>query len=90
MADLASELMRIAAEHKGEKPKKKARRSKPNVLVAAQTASGSITQSSPVGSSAGTPGGRVKRQRNEQMTPIVDLSEGDGGFVLPACLSNRR
>ncbi|CAJ2641299.1 unnamed protein product [Trifolium pratense] len=23
------------------------------------------------------------------MTPIVDLSEGDGGFVLPACLSNR-
>ncbi|CAJ2627751.1 unnamed protein product [Trifolium pratense] len=24
------------------------------------------------------------------MTPIVDLSEGDGGFVLPACLSNRK
>ncbi|PNX73673.1 hypothetical protein L195_g029576 [Trifolium pratense] len=88
MADLASELIRIAAEQKGEKPKKKARRSKPNLLVAEQTASGSITQSSAVGSSAGTPGGRVKRQREEQMTPIVDLSEGDGGFVLPACLSN--
>ncbi|CAJ2654490.1 unnamed protein product [Trifolium pratense] len=90
MADLASELMRIAAEHKGEKPKKKVRRSKPNILVAEQTASGSITQSSPVGSSAGTPGGCTKRQREEQMAPIVDLSEGDDGFVLLACLSNQR
>ncbi|CAJ2659886.1 unnamed protein product [Trifolium pratense] len=89
MADLASELMRIAAEQKGEKSKKKARKSKPSVLIAEQAASGSISQSSPVGSSAGTPGGRAKRQREEQMTPIVDLSEGDGGFVLPACLSNR-
>ncbi|CAJ2661442.1 unnamed protein product [Trifolium pratense] len=90
MADLASELMRIAAEQKGEKSKKKARRSKPNILITEQTASGSITQSSPAGSSAGTPGGRAKRHREEQMTPIVDLSEGDGGFVLPACLSNRK
>ncbi|CAJ2664544.1 unnamed protein product [Trifolium pratense] len=90
MADLASELMRIAAEQKGEKSKKKARKSKPNVLVAEQAASGSFTQFSPVGSSAGTGSGRVKRQREEQMTPIVDLSEGDGGFVLPACLSNRK
>ncbi|CAJ2654269.1 unnamed protein product [Trifolium pratense] len=89
MADLASELMRIAAEQKGEKSKKKARRSKPNILIAEQTASGSITQPSPVGSSAGTPRGHAKRHREEQMTPIIDLSEGDGGFVLPACLSNR-
>ncbi|CAJ2651980.1 unnamed protein product [Trifolium pratense] len=89
MADLASELMRIAAEQKGEKSKKKARRSKPHTLIAEQTASGSISQSSPVGSSAGTPGGRVKRQREEPMKTIVDLSEGDGGFVLPACLSNK-
>ncbi|PNX56155.1 hypothetical protein L195_g058070, partial [Trifolium pratense] len=89
IADLASELMRIAVEQKGEKSKKKARRSKPNVLVAEQAASGSISQSSPVLSSAGTPAGRAKRQREKQMTPIVDLSEGDGGFVLPACLSNR-
>ncbi|PNX69669.1 hypothetical protein L195_g064538, partial [Trifolium pratense] len=55
--------MRIAAEHKGEKSKKKARKSKPSLSVAEQTASGSITQSSPVGSSAGTGSGRVKRQR---------------------------
>ncbi|PNX62231.1 hypothetical protein L195_g061052, partial [Trifolium pratense] len=48
MADLACELMRIAAEKKGEKPKKKARRSKPHILVADQAASGSITQSSSV------------------------------------------
>ncbi|XP_045797668.1 uncharacterized protein LOC123891829 [Trifolium pratense] len=89
MADLASELLRIAAEHKGEKSKKKARKSKPNVLVAEQAASGSVSQSSPVGSSAGTPGCRVKRQREEPMKTIVDLSEGDGGFVLPACLSNK-
>ncbi|XP_045813794.1 uncharacterized protein LOC123907539 isoform X2 [Trifolium pratense] len=92
MADLASELMRTATEHKGDKSKKKARKSRPgvsNVLVAEQAASGSISQSSPVLSSAGTPTGRAKRQREEQMTPIVDLSEGDGGFVLPACLSNR-
>ncbi|CAJ2646926.1 unnamed protein product [Trifolium pratense] len=92
MADLASELMRTAAEHKGDKSKKKARKSRPgvsNVLVAEQAASGSISQSSPVLSSAGTPTGRAKRQREEQMTPIVDLSKGDGGFVLPACLSNR-
>ncbi|PNX61591.1 hypothetical protein L195_g060735, partial [Trifolium pratense] len=34
MADLASELIRIAAEQKGEKSKKKARRSKPNILIA--------------------------------------------------------
>ncbi|CAJ2655906.1 unnamed protein product [Trifolium pratense] len=89
MADLASELMRIAAEHKGEKSKKKARKSKPNVLTAEQAASGSISQSSPVGSSTGTGSGRVKRQREEPMKTIVDLSEGDGGFVLPACLSNK-
>ncbi|PNX67287.1 hypothetical protein L195_g055548, partial [Trifolium pratense] len=89
MVDLASELMRIAAEHKGEKSKKKARKSKPNVLIAEQAASGSISQSSPVGSSAGTGSGRVKRQREEPMKTIVDLSEGDGGFVLPACLSNK-
>ncbi|CAJ2669302.1 unnamed protein product [Trifolium pratense] len=89
MADLASELMRIAAEQKGEKSKKKARRSKPTLSVAEQTASGSIAQSSPVGSSAGTGSGRVKRQREEPMKTIVDLSEGDGGFVLPACLSNK-
>ncbi|PNX61251.1 hypothetical protein L195_g060577, partial [Trifolium pratense] len=70
MADLASELMRIAAEHKGDKSKKKARKSRPgvsNVLVAEQAASGSISQSSPVLSSAGTPAGRAKRQREEQM-----------------------
>ncbi|PNX67889.1 hypothetical protein L195_g063726, partial [Trifolium pratense] len=24
------------------------------------------------------------------MTPIVDLSEGDGGFVFPACLSDQK
>ncbi|CAJ2646588.1 unnamed protein product [Trifolium pratense] len=89
MADLASELMRIAVEHKGEKSKKKARKSKPNVLIAEQAASGSISQSSPVGSSAGTGSGRIKRQREEPMKTIVDLSEGDGGFVLPACLSNK-
>ncbi|CAJ2647606.1 unnamed protein product [Trifolium pratense] len=89
MADLASELMRIASEQKGEKARKKARRAKPTVLMGDQGASGSVSQSSPVGSSAGTPGGRTKRHREEQMTPIVDLSEGDGGFVLPACLSNR-
>ncbi|CAJ2640823.1 unnamed protein product [Trifolium pratense] len=89
MADLASELMRIAAEQKGEKSKKKARKSKPTLSVAEQTASGSIAQSSPVGSSAGTGSGRVKRQREEPMKTIVDLSEGDGGFVLPACLSNK-
>ncbi|PNX67114.1 hypothetical protein L195_g063369, partial [Trifolium pratense] len=57
MDDLASELMRIAAEQRGEKSKKKVKRSKPNLLVSEQTASGSISQSSPVGSSAGTPGG---------------------------------
>ncbi|CAJ2637044.1 unnamed protein product [Trifolium pratense] len=90
MADLASELMRIAAEQKGEKSKKKARKSKPNVLITEQAASGSISQSSPGGSSAGTGSGRAKRQREEPMTPIVDLSEGEGGFVLPACLSNRQ
>ncbi|XP_045802864.1 uncharacterized protein LOC123896533 [Trifolium pratense] len=90
MADLASELMRIAAEQKGEKSKKKARRAKPTILMGDQGASGSVSQSSPVGSSAGTPGGRSKRQREEQMTPIVDLSEGDGGFVLPACLSDQK
>ncbi|CAJ2628071.1 unnamed protein product [Trifolium pratense] len=89
MADLASELVRIAAEQKGEKARKKARRAKPTILMGDQGASGSVSQSSPVGSSAGTPGGRAKRHREEQMTPIVDLSEGDGGFVLPACLSNR-
>ncbi|CAJ2634767.1 unnamed protein product [Trifolium pratense] len=89
MADLASELIRIAAEQKGEKSKKKARRSKPNILIAEQTASGSITQTSPMGSSAGTGSGRVKRQREEPMKTIIDLSEGDGGFVLPACLSNK-
>ncbi|CAJ2635987.1 unnamed protein product [Trifolium pratense] len=89
MADLASELVRIAAEQKGEKARKKARRAKPTILMGDQGASGSVSQSSPVGSSAGTPGGRTKRHREEQMTPIVDLSEGDGGFVLPACLSNR-
>ncbi|CAJ2654953.1 unnamed protein product [Trifolium pratense] len=90
MADLASELVRIAAEQKGEKPRKKARRAKPTILMGDQGASGSVSQSSPVGSSAGTPGGRSKRQREEQMTPIVDLSEGDGGFVLPACLSDQK
>ncbi|PNX66851.1 hypothetical protein L195_g063245, partial [Trifolium pratense] len=68
MADLASELLRIAAEQKGEKSKKKARRSKPDLLIAEHTASGSMSQSSPVGSSAGTPGGRAKRHREEQMT----------------------
>ncbi|CAJ2655914.1 unnamed protein product [Trifolium pratense] len=90
MADLASELVRIAAEQKGEKARKKARRAKPTILMGDQGASGSVSQSSPVGSSAGTPGGRSKRQREEQMTPIVDLSEGDGGFVLPACLSDQK
>ncbi|CAJ2671871.1 uncharacterized protein LOC123891775 [Trifolium pratense] len=89
MADLASELVRIAAEQKGEKARKKARRAKPTILMGDQGASGSVSQSSPVGSSAGTPAGRAKMHREEQMTPIVDLSEGDGGFVLPACLSNR-
>ncbi|CAJ2668564.1 unnamed protein product [Trifolium pratense] len=90
MADLASELVRIAAEQKGEKARKKARRAKPTILMGDQGASGSVSQSSPVGSSAGTPGGRSKRHREEQMTPIVDLSEGDGGFVLPACLSDQK
>ncbi|CAJ2662983.1 unnamed protein product [Trifolium pratense] len=90
MTDLASELVRIAAEQKGEKARKKARRAKPTILMGDQGASGSVSQSSPVGSSAGTPGGRTKRQREEQMTPIVDLSEGDGGFVLPACLSDQK
>ncbi|CAJ2673581.1 unnamed protein product [Trifolium pratense] len=90
MADLASELVRIAAEQKGEKARKKARRAKPTILMGDQGASGSVSQSSPVGSSAGTPGGRTKRQREEQMAPIVDLSEGDGGFVLPACLSDQK
>ncbi|CAJ2663745.1 unnamed protein product [Trifolium pratense] len=90
MAGLASELVRIAAEQKGEKARKKARRAKPTILMGDQGASGSVSQSSPVGSSAGTPGGRSKRHREEQMTPIVDLSEGDGGFVLPACLSDQK
>ncbi|CAJ2664251.1 unnamed protein product [Trifolium pratense] len=90
MADLASELVRIAAEQKGEKARKKARRAKPTILMGDQGASGSVSQSSPVGSSAGTPGGRTKRQREERMAPIVDLSEGDGGFTLPACLSDQK
>ncbi|CAJ2672884.1 unnamed protein product [Trifolium pratense] len=91
MADLASELMRIAAEQRGEKSKKKVKRSKPNLLVSEQTASGSIIQSSPVGSSAGTPGGRVpasekayllgasssarQNQLNEDVVAVIRLAE---------------
>ncbi|CAJ2653237.1 unnamed protein product [Trifolium pratense] len=89
MADLASELMRIDAEQKGEKSKKKARRSKPNILIAEQTASGSITQSSPVGSSAGTPGvpaseksyvlgvssAARQNQLNEDIAAVIRLAE---------------
>ncbi|PNX69995.1 hypothetical protein L195_g064685, partial [Trifolium pratense] len=40
-------------------------------------------------SSKVAPGSRTKRQRDEALATIVDLSEGDGGFVLPACLTNR-
>ncbi|PNX68592.1 hypothetical protein L195_g056255, partial [Trifolium pratense] len=75
-----------------EKSKKKARKSRPgasNVLLSGQAASGSVSQSSPGASSAGTGLGRVKGQREEPMKTIVDLSEGDGGYVLPACLSNK-
>ncbi|PNX69284.1 hypothetical protein L195_g064363, partial [Trifolium pratense] len=58
-------------------------------MIPEETLSGSPSQSSPVVSSKAALGGRTKRQRDEAMTTIVDLSEGDGGFVLPACLSNR-
>ncbi|CAJ2668024.1 unnamed protein product [Trifolium pratense] len=92
MADLASELFKLAAEHKGDKPKKKTKRAKvgsSSTMNLEETASGSPSQSSPVVSSKVAPGSRTKRQRDEVMATIVDLSEGDGGFVLPACLSNR-
>ncbi|PNX56391.1 hypothetical protein L195_g058184, partial [Trifolium pratense] len=81
--DLASELMRIAAEQKGEKSKKKARRSKPHTLIAEQTASGSISQSSPVGSSAGTPGGADEDHRR-----LVPVSERD--YVLGVSAAARQ
>ncbi|CAJ2661720.1 unnamed protein product [Trifolium pratense] len=64
MADLASELMRIAAEHKGDKSKKKARKSKPgvsNVLVAEQAASGSIAAR--------------QSQLNEDIAAVIRLAE---------------
>ncbi|CAJ2652552.1 unnamed protein product [Trifolium pratense] len=92
MADLASELYKLAAEHKGDKQKKKTKRAKvgsSSTMNLEETASGSPSQSSPVVSSRAPPGSRIKRQRDEALATIVDLSEGDGGFVLPPCLSNR-
>ncbi|CAJ2635127.1 unnamed protein product [Trifolium pratense] len=92
MADLASELFKLAAEHKGDKLKRKTKKAKvgsSSTMIPEETLSGSPSQSSPVVSSKVAPGSRTKRQRDEAMATIVDLSEGDGGFVLPACLSNR-
>ncbi|CAJ2638173.1 unnamed protein product [Trifolium pratense] len=92
MDDLAFELIRLAAEHKWEKPKKKAKTVKAgssSTFLSEQAVSGSQGQSSSVGSSAGSKGLHQKRSREEPMTTFVDLSEGEGGFVLPACLTNR-
>ncbi|PNX60751.1 hypothetical protein L195_g060337, partial [Trifolium pratense] len=57
-------------------------------MVAEEAASGSPGQTSTGAGSMAATGARTKRQREDVMTPIVDLSE-DGGFVLPACISDQ-
>ncbi|MCI79703.1 hypothetical protein A2U01_0100974, partial [Trifolium medium] len=57
--------------------------------VLEQPTSGVGGPSSPVVSSTGAIGSRQKRPMDENLVPIVDLSEGERGFMLPLALGKR-
>ncbi|MCI34007.1 hypothetical protein A2U01_0055225, partial [Trifolium medium] len=83
MADLAVELVRMAAEQKAAKKAKKTKGRSTVSSVLEQPTSGVGGPLSPVVSSTGAKGSLQKRQREENLVPIVDLSEGERGFMLP-------
>ncbi|MCH99279.1 hypothetical protein A2U01_0020291, partial [Trifolium medium] len=82
----------LAAEQKSQKPQKKAKKTKVGPTVSGvleHTASGIGSPSSPVMSSTETKGARQKRPTEENLATIVDLSEGERGFMLPACFEQK-